>query len=839
MYITQLLPQQTSNTRRLDESILLEDPVYRQFKGVGRYIAERRMSEKEIFQVFADAEAGMTDKATGANRTMLGRGKDTTTDFAGGVAKALKTVWGDLQKSVPVSAVDVAYDQATDALTDLTGGEKGKVMQALKKYRMLAKEYPKTAGLAKGALVAITGLATGGAGLPAVAALIYGLDSAIKGEKFSDIALKAGGAAATAWAASKLAGMFGDQPAPSDASAGGLDAADQVYQGAGAGVDGGPGGTYTIMKGDQLGYIAQAQGTTPELIRAANPDINFAKALQPGQEINLPAAGTPGQGSVWSDYKGGMYGDKVPGPEPLGGGSAVDAAGAATSSQPMLSFPAGDNAGTLTLPDGTQVEAYAFPPSGPQPRLGPGLEAVSVNYAGQDVTAYVKNGKAYIKNFNPAEFSNPVQESILSAVKLLQLPVDQLIDQKSTVLNWALNESIGRRSHSVNLTTAGTYTVFENVDRYRKAVMELKGVPGSTRPEYYRPDMMNAPTKPDKKPGLVGRGLNWLDKTAGKVGGALSNFGHQFTTNVTKEKLKMNWHQKGKPSDSDQLAAWLVDEQGVPQDVVTSVYSKMGIPVSTPSPVPTPEPAPMDTNPAPTPSPTPVSINRSGIGRIAGSTEVASGLINPKTKKPYTYQELRAMGSEPETAPTTPTTPSTTPTVAPVGYNAKNVMNLPGMEKYAKQPAAPAKTANFGVPNAYSKTTTTVKPMAGVPGAKTATPAAPVAPAAPAAPGVPAAPTMKIGGQALNPKNPADKKIIDKVQAQAEKVAEALEIPVSKMLDLVETKEDVRQIKNFIDQTFVKYGMIGESAFVVRNKLIEHVTHVGAQRRREFARKNS
>jgi hypothetical protein len=166
-------------------------------------------------------------------------------------------------------------------------------------------------------------------------------------------------------------------------------------------------------------------------------------------------------------------------------------------------------------------------------------------------------------------------------------------------------------------------------------------------------------------------------------------------------------------------------------------------------------------------------------------------------------------------------------------------MNLPGMEKYAKQPAAPAKTANFGVPNAYSKTTTTVKPMAGVPGAKTATPAAPVAPAAPAAPGVPAAPTMKIGGQALNPKNPADKKIIDKVQAQAEKVAEALEIPVSKMLDLVETKEDVRQIKNFIDQTFVKYGMIGESAFVVRNKLIEHVTHVGAQRRREFARKNS
>jgi len=137
---------------------------------------------------------------TKANRTFLGRGKDTTMDFAGGVADALKGVWSGIQSSTPVSLVDVAYDKATDALADLTGGQKGIVMQAINKYRMLAKEYPKTAGLAKGALVAITGLATGGAGLPAVAALIYGLDAAVKGEKFSDIALKAGGAAATAWA---------------------------------------------------------------------------------------------------------------------------------------------------------------------------------------------------------------------------------------------------------------------------------------------------------------------------------------------------------------------------------------------------------------------------------------------------------------------------------------------------------------------------------------------------------------------------------------------------------------------------------------------------------------
>jgi LysM repeat protein len=401
-----------SRQRKLNEARLLEDPVYRNFKVIGRYIAERKLTEPEILKVFADAEAGMTDKATGANRTFLGRGKDTTMDFAGGVADALKGVWSGIQSSTPISLVDVAYDKATDAMADLTGGQKGAVMQAINKYRMLAKEYPKTAGLAKGALVAITGLATGGAGLPAVAALVYGLDSAIKGEKFSDIALKAGGAAATAWAASKLASAFGSQPAPSDASAGSLDAADQVYQGAGGGASGASvpvdGGTYTIMQGDQLGYIAQAQGTTPELIRAANPDIDFSKALQKGMEIKLPPAGTPGQGSLWADYQGGMYGDKAAMPELLGGPGAGDVAAAASVPTPSPlnlqppATPGGPQFGTVNLPDGQTLKAAAFPEGGITPRLPVGSTPVTINYNGQELTGRIVNDTVYFTKF-PAD----------------------------------------------------------------------------------------------------------------------------------------------------------------------------------------------------------------------------------------------------------------------------------------------------------------------------------------------------------------------------------------------------------------------------------------------------
>ena len=150
----------------------------------------------------------MTDKATGANRTFLGRGKDTAMDFAGGVKDAVSSVLNSIQNSVPVAAVDVAYDQATDALAKVAGGQKGPVMKAIKSYRNLAKQYPKAAGFAKAALVAIAGFATGGAGLPIIAGLTYALDSAIKGDKLSSVIGKGAGAAALSAAGQAIHGAM-------------------------------------------------------------------------------------------------------------------------------------------------------------------------------------------------------------------------------------------------------------------------------------------------------------------------------------------------------------------------------------------------------------------------------------------------------------------------------------------------------------------------------------------------------------------------------------------------------------------------------------------------------
>ena len=867
---------------KLAESMLMEDPIYRNFKGIGRYIAERKLTEPEILQVFADAEAGMTDKATGANRTFLGRGKDTTMDFAGGVADALKGVWSGIQNSVPVAAVDVAYDQATDALANLTGGQKGAVMQAIKKYRNLAKQYPKTAGLSKAALVAITGLATGGAGLPAVAALVYGLDSSIKGEKLSDIALKAGGAAATAWAAGKLFGGGATQPGPTDSVAGLVDPTPDLA-------------TYTVQSGDTLSQIAQANNTSvqeliglnPQLAadsgavggQSLNPDVIF-----PGQEITLPP-GTPGtdvyaggvgtNANTMADIAKGQVPDSsitqgmAAKGQTVAGGNQFDlptadaAQNAAVDAQVRADYAAagpaekaeilkttGMTADQLTQLDSPKID-YSQPGTVSTDSLGQKLEyGMPVNDKGSFVppnpslpaeelakqTAAYNSWKAdFMKRFpeatlRPDGTMQPFKPGLapmypgmtpktFESVKLRVLPANKLIDQKATVLNWALNESVGRKSHSVNLTTVGALTVFENIDRYRLALLEYVGTqPGRPElPDQYRPDMPDG-AGVQSKPGLFGRGLNALDRGVKKVGGALSNFGHQFTTGVTKEKLKMNWHQAGKPSDSDQLAAWLA-KQGVPQEVVTGVYSKMSIPYTAPAAQPDAQPA-----------------DQPDAQATAPTTGTAQRLmpfnnINPKTGQRWTVDDMEARRAErnaPAPAATnTAPAPTATKTTAggPAGFNAGNIFKQPGMEKYAKPAATPpAKTPNFAGPGGYSKVTQTFKPNVSTPSTASADAVGTY--------------DKKTGAATLGGKPMvAAKDLPPHIQKQLSGIKEALTQPVTELLQMVETKEDVQRIKQFVDETFVKYGAVNESAFALRNQILEHVTQVGAQRRREHSQR--
>jgi len=62
-----------------------------------------------------------------------------------------------------------------------------------------------------------------------------------------------------------------------------------------------------------------------------------------------------------------------------------------------------------------------------------------------------------------------------------------------------------------------------------------------------------------------------------------------------------------------------------------------------------------------------------------------------------------------------------------------------------------------------------------------------------------------------------------RIQQQLSPVAEALIRPVTELLQQAESKEDIQRIKQFVDQQFVKYGVVSESVFAQRNQLINYI----------------
>ena len=854
MYIDQLFsPNPVTEAVRTDlaksrvminEALLLEQPGYREWRQIGQQLCELDLSKQQILSLFGNVEQTMTNRDTGANRTMLGRGKDITTKYAGKIADMTSKILSSVQDSVPVEAVDTYYNQATNALNKLVGGDKGKVMKAIMAYRNLAKAYPKTAGFAKAALVAIAGMATGGAGLPVIAGLTYGLDSAIKGDRLSTVLGKGGGAAALAYAGQQVAGMFGNQPgeagftaeqpptpapgevAPELAMGAGQppipapgEVAPELAMGAGQPTpipapeyDMGAGQTlpgaegaasaasevtrYTVTAADVkgLGSIAQKFNITAQQLWDANPQIADPNKIYVGQELNVPAS-TGEKVNVWDGWQGPTKktvtveptaNTEIPAPPAAGGAEAGPGAADTAGRGAAIDY---SQPGPVTTDSLGQKLEYGIPVNDKGAFVPPNPNLPAEELARQQA-AYDAWKSDYMKRWPNAtqlpdgsmqgikpglapmypgfpQFTPKVQESIKV------IPINQLIDSKLTVMTWALNESVGKtQGRSVHLTPQGVATVFENVHRVGEAIVkELRGVPGSM-PGYLSPDLPGGPGKP-VRPGAIGRGLNWLDKKAGQLGGFIKRTGHELTTNVTKDKLQMKWQIAGEPTDSDAIAALLIKSK-VPADVVKQVFDQMGIPYTATQ-----------------------AADKVPVGRAFPK------IIKPGTTRYYTQKELDALQTAKKTtapaaepaAATTPATPGAKPAApaaakagTPPGYNYNAVMQMPGMQKPV------AKKPDFSMPNAYGKTTYSIKPPV-ISGAKKPAPA----------------------------------------MAESQKFIRQTVNEVKRQLAKATTKEDITQIKNHIDRAFVRHGLVNESFQNLRDSMIRQVVFIGAQRRQKAA----
>jgi hypothetical protein len=200
--------QLTSNNylyEGLDKSSLRSIKLW---ENAGHKLVEYQMTADQITQLFGQVEKSAT--AGGANRTMIGKGKDAA-DAVGRAWEDLKT---KVQNSGPIKDIDAKYDQAAAKLKQATGGDQG-VMKYVEKYRDFAKEHPIAQSLIYSALIAAAGISGAGAGGAAALGLLKMTDKLLQGEKFSSAAYSGAKTGAVAYGAGQIGKALqgGDQAA--------------------------------------------------------------------------------------------------------------------------------------------------------------------------------------------------------------------------------------------------------------------------------------------------------------------------------------------------------------------------------------------------------------------------------------------------------------------------------------------------------------------------------------------------------------------------------------------------------------------------------------------------
>jgi hypothetical protein len=194
---------------QIDESLLLEDPVYRSFKQVGQKLMEANLTTQQINQIFQQIQQNAT--AAGDNRTMIGKGKDT--------ASAVNKAWEDLKTKMQNSGPVQGFDQkVSDVLSKIGAGSadpqfNGEVNKWVQKYRDFAKKYPVAQGAIYAALIAVAGISGVGIGGAAALGLLKMADNLLKGERFTSAAYSGAKTGALAYGAGQLGQAIKGQPA--------------------------------------------------------------------------------------------------------------------------------------------------------------------------------------------------------------------------------------------------------------------------------------------------------------------------------------------------------------------------------------------------------------------------------------------------------------------------------------------------------------------------------------------------------------------------------------------------------------------------------------------------
>lgn len=480
----------------------------------------------------------------------------------------------------------------------------------------------------------------------------------------------------------------------------------------------GNGTEYTVVKGDTLSDLAKANNVSVDDMMKANPDITNPDVLKAGQEIKIPSATSnavydQGVGTASDTAAKVASGQYTPnpagaGPEQLSGPGVTPNTGGAVGEPVGLGAPKPPAGQEWYDDDGVNKLRPIQQNIPPAPTLKPG--------PGQQYAESRRN------------MNNMLMEAIVATTNSIKpfkaktINLSAMIDRQATAHVWMLGESLGRNyKHRYHITEAGIDNIFKNVERYQRHIQivvaesllnELDAPPAgvgasSTRlgggknlgvtaaptasgpdraniPAQLRPDMPDA-AAPAKKPGLLGR--MWA---------GAKNIGHQFTTKTTAEKLKMNWHVKGKPTESDEIATFL-QGQGVPANVISDVFtqSKLPVPQAVTAAAAVPAPSTAATPAGPGNPDTPAVAKAKAAMGIKPDAPATPAAATPATPTPATPTDAAAT---PAGAPAIPAGATATPADAaatPTEPSGKGAAATAAGPKPGQEMEMPGTTSKF------------------------------------------------------------------------------------------------------------------------------------------------
>lgn len=549
--------------------------TYLVWESVGYQLKEAALSPQQIQGLFAEIEKTAT--AAGANRTLVGKGLDK-------VNQAIVKPWNDLKAKIynsgPMQGFAQKYDDAAEKLKQSAGGDEGKVMQAVKKYREFAEKHPIMQGFIYAALIAAAGVSGAGLGGAAALGLFKLTDQLLQGKDIRSALYSAGKTGALAAGASTLGDLVRGGEAAADVA--GTDAAvdaggsqQGAFQGGGTDVSSAIPSSIDDVVADFDGKLSTAEmnliqdlpnqeGIPQNVIDQYNaqlgpmydPDgLNLA-TYQPGQPLtpeqmdglidlpnqdNIPDDVIDQYNKQLQSHLDGTTGG-VADPDEVSGGTGADRTATAQSGSVSDRVAQGradlQAKADLVAPGGTGEGIVV---RGDIPITDPELiDQFNSQFPGTQ--AMSPEATQWLKDNVPGAAENLDAKAAAQAERLKNLSPEQLAKRRALL----------QSGHS----TKSNILSEEQVTKLFVAVA-------------YKQTLMEAPGALSKLKQQIGKGVTALGKKARQVG-------TNITTKITADKLMKAWNKAGKPTDSVQVAQFL-QSQGIDGAVMQQSFQTAGI----------------------------------------------------------------------------------------------------------------------------------------------------------------------------------------------------------------------------------------------------------------------